>query len=184
MTKLATQSGLFRVLKIPKQENPDYQVEPQAAPKPAGILPDHIIAFDHIWQETLAGALQKDVYLSAQVGYITLSTVLLKTAELNRVSQSRPMDPAQYRRTREESITPAALPGANLITADNPSARTSFRNELHQMLATALEIDQSNGAVTEESLLSTYERLLDKHHKSSTKCPYSTPNSSRPHTKM
>ena len=172
--------GLLARAKQWQQENPDYQVEPQTAPKPAGILPDHIIAFDSSWQETLAGALQKDVYPSAQVGYITLSTVLLKTAELNRISQSRPMDPAQYRRTREESTTPAALPGANLITGDNPSARTSFRNELYKMLGTALDIDQSNGAVTEESLLSAYERLLDKHHKSSTKCPYSRPDPDAP----
>lgn len=172
--------GLLARARQWQQENPDYLVEPQAAPKPAGILPDHIIAFDSSWQETLAGALQKDVYPSAQVGYITLSTVLLKTAELNQVSQSRPMDPAQYRRTREESTTPAALPCANLVTGDNPSARTSFRNELYQILATAPDSDRSNGTVAEESLLSAYERLLAAHHKSATKCPYSKPDLDAP----
>ena len=165
--------GLLARAKQWQPENPDYPVEPKAAPESTGTLPDHIIAFDSSWHETPAGALQKDVYPSAQVGYITLSTVLLKTSELNRISQNRPMPPAQYRRTRDESTTPAALPGANLITGNNPSARTSFRSELYQMLATALDSGQNNGAIAEESLLSAYERLLSRHHKSFTKCPYS-----------
>ncbi len=172
--------GLLARAKQWQQEDPDYPIEPQAAPKKDGVLPDLIIAFDSSWHETAAGALQKDVYPSAQVGYITLSTVLLRTAELSRVSQSRPMDPDQYRRTRDESTTPAALPGANLITGNNPNARTSFRNELYQMLATALDSAQSNGAVAEESLLSAYERLLAGHRRGATKCPYSRPDPDAP----
>ena len=165
--------GLLSRSKQWRREDTEYPVEPKAAPEVVGMLPDHIIAFDSSWQETPAGALQRDVYPSAQVGYITLSTVLLKTAELGRISQNRPMDPAQYRRTRDESTISAALPGANLITDDNPSARTSFRSELYQMLATALDSNQGNGAVAVESLLSAYERLLSGHHKGTTKCPYS-----------
>ena len=172
--------GLLARARQWQQENTDYPVEPKAAPEVEGILPDLIIAFDSSWQETPAGALQRDVYPSAQVGYITLSTVLLRTAELSRISQNRPMDPAQYRRTRDESTTPAALPGANLITGDNPSARTSFRSELYRMLATALSSDRSDGTAEEESLLSAYERLLAGHHKGATKCPYSKPDPDAP----
>ena len=122
-----------------RQIDPDFPVELHSAPAVDGPLPDHIIAFDSSWQETAAGALQKDVYPSAQVGYMTLSTVLLKAAELARLSGERPMDPVQYQRTRDEMTTPVALPGANLVTDDNVSAKTSFRHELYDMLATAQE---------------------------------------------
>ena len=119
-----------------RQEVLDYPVVPQDAPYLSESLPDHVIAFDSSWQETPAGALQKDVYPSAQVGFITLSTVLLKTEELNRVSKIRPIDPVQYRKTQDLTTTAAALPGANVITGNNPDAQTSFRNELYRMLET------------------------------------------------
>ena len=158
-----------------RQEDPEYLVEPQDAPAASNNLPDHIIAFDTGWQETPAGALQKDVYPSAQVGFITLSTVLIKTAKLKQVSESRPMDPAQYRRTKQETTTAAALPGANIITGNNPSARTSFRNELYRMLKTSPDgIEEATG---EANLLTTYERLLlQRDADSTTKCPYSNPD--------
>lgn len=174
--------GLLARAKKWLQENPEYPIEPVAAPPADGALPDLIIAFDSSWQETPAGALQRDIYPSAQVGYITLSTVLLRTAELNQVSKNRPMDPVRYRHTRDESTTPAALPGANLITGDNPSARTSFRNELYQMLATVLEDAQGNGAVAEDSLLAAYESLLARYHKGTIKCPYSKDDHEEPET--
>lgn len=156
-----------------RQYDPEFSVELQSAPTVDGSLPDHVIAFDSSWQETPAGALQKDVYPSAQVGYITLSTVLLKTAELNRLSQNRPMDPALYQRTRDEMTTPVALPGANLVTSDNASAKTSFRHELYDMLATAQQDAQGSGTIEDESLLVAYEQLLAKYHTGTTRCPYS-----------
>lgn len=156
-----------------RQEDPGHPVNPQDTPAADGALPDHIIAFDGSWLETPAGELQKNVYPSAQVGYLTLSTVLLRMTDLNRMSRHRPMDPAQYRRTRDETTTPVALPGANLITDDNGSAKTSFRSELYQMLGTALEGPPRNGNIADESLLTAYERLLVNHHSSTTRCPYS-----------
>lgn len=157
-----------------RQEVLDYPVVPQDAPYLSESLPDHVIAFDSSWQETPAGALQKDVYPSAQVGFITLSTVLLKTEELNRVSKIRPIDPVQYRKTQDLTTTAAALPGANVITGNNPDAQTSFRNELYRMLETVDSNDQKNG--DEVSTLTTYERLLI-HHRERTRCPYSEPDS-------
>ena len=156
-----------------RQEDPDHPVIPQDAPAANEVLPDHIIAFDSSWQETPAGALQKDVYPSTQVGYLTLSTVLLRTTELNRISRNRPMDPAQYRRTRDETTTAVALPGANLITDENGTAKTSFRSELYQMLGTALNDPPGNCNIADESLLDAYEKLLVRHHTSTTLCPYS-----------
>lgn len=153
-----------------RQEDPNYPVMLENAPEPSGELSDHIIAFDSSWQETPAGALQKDIYPSAQIGYITLSTVLLKTEELKKVSRSRPVDPVKYRLTRDETTLPAALPCANVITGDNPDARTSFRNEFYKMLHTVSE--SSDSISSEESLLTTYEYLLNTHD-SQTRCPYS-----------
>ena len=157
-----------------RQIDPDFPVELHSAPAVDGPLPDHIIAFDSSWQETAAGALQKDVYPSAQVGYMTLSTVLLKAAELARLSEERPMDPVQYKRTRDEMTTPVALPGANLVTDDNVSAKTSFRHELYDMLATAQEGAQRTDAVEVGSLLKAYEQLLADYHEGRTRCPYSS----------
>ena len=121
--------GLLSRAKQWQQENPDYPVEPKAAPESAGTLPDHIIAFDSSWHETPAGALQKDVYPSAQVGYITLSTVLLKTAELNRVSQIGPWTqlntgaPATNQLPRQRCRVPtsslAIIPAPELLSAVN-----------------------------------------------------------------
>ena len=167
--------GLLARSKRWQRESSNHPAEPRDAPCPDRALPDHVIAFDSSWQETPAGELQKDVYPSARVGYVTFSSVLLKMGELNKISKNRPMEPARYRRTRDESTTPVALPGANLITGDNPSARTSFRSELYEMLAADADKPQTNdGAAAEESLLSTYERLMDaRGFNTPTKCPYS-----------
>ena len=170
--------GLLSRSKVWRKEDRNHRIEPQDAPVADGALPDHIIAFDSSWQETPAGALQRDIYPSAQVGFITLSTVLLKTAELSRLSQYRPMDPIAYRRTQDETTAAAALPGANIITEDHPSARTSFRNELYRMLQTVTGTDQV--PPPEENLLTAYERLLANHHSSVTKCPYSNPDPDLP----
>lgn len=163
-----------------RQDAPGYLVKPQDAPVAKDPLPGHIIAFDSSWQETPAGALQRDVYPSAQVGYVTLSTVLLKMTELNDISRFRPMDPVAYRRTQDATTTPAALPGANVITADNPDAKTSFRSELYQMLATAVNDEAGTGDIADESLLEAYERLLDQHHKTTTRCPYANADPESP----
>lgn len=157
--------------KVWRHEDPHHHINPQEVPAAEGNPPDHIIAFDSSWQETPAGALQRDVYPSAQVGYMTLSTVVLRTAELANVSRYRPMNPVDYRHTQDLATAAAALPGANIVTRHHQSARTSFRNELYRMLQTVTSSDQV--PPTEESLLTAYERLLSNHHRGITKCPYS-----------
>ena len=150
-----------------QQNSPDHPIEIQDAPSVEGSLPDLVIAFDSSWQETPAGALQKSVYPSAQIGYITISAVLIKMTDLNKASQNRPMDPVKYRATQTQNTTAIALPGANIITGNNASARTSFRSELYGLLANA-----PNGEDT-ESLLSSYEHLI-RNHTQATTCPYAT----------
>ncbi len=137
---------------------------PVAVPEVTIPLPDYIVAIDGSNAEV-------DVvngYPGAKVGYCTVASVLLNLRRMGELDVSRPISPAEFRKTEDLSTIDAALPGSNVVTRDHVSARDSFRESLFEVFHDQI-MDDDDG----KSLLETYEELLG--HKPDSRppsCPY------------
>lgn len=147
----------------PNQGN-GVKVVPQNAPAVSVPFPGYVVAIDGSNAEVDV----KNGYPGAKIGYCTVASVLLNVAEMARLDQQRPVDPAEFRKTEEASTVDAALPGSNVVTRTNPSARDSFRESLYEVLHDVV-VDQDDGS----RLLDTYEALLKlKPQARGQACPY------------
>ena len=126
------------------------EVTPQAAPAPVKT-PDLVLAIDGSYSE----AEVQNGYPGAAVGYVTIAGVLIDLALLDRLDETRPADPRDFRRVEEAQTIDAALPGRNVVPAPHASAVDGFRHELFETLRTALADEDEPGG-----LLATYEVLL------------------------
>jgi hypothetical protein len=135
----------------------------KTAPK-AENIPKFILAIDGSYAEVAV----KNGYPGAKVGYCTVASVLIDLALVNKIDTIRPFDPRQFRKTENASSIDSALPGSNVVTRRQISARASFREELY---------DHFNAIIVDEdermALIDTYESLLSlKPHTHPQACPY------------
>jgi hypothetical protein len=104
----------------------------------------------------------------AEASYVTVASVLLNVAKLRELDQQRPVDPKEFRTTERAESIDCALPGCNVISEGEESAKSSLRKSLFEVFQSV------RMSVEGESLLDTYEALLE--HKPVTsppqKCPY------------
>jgi hypothetical protein len=143
--RLLTRARVFR----PTTETPD--AVPESVPDSDRPLPDFILAIDGSNAEV-------DVvngYPGAKVGYCTVASVLLNLSLVNKLDESRPVDPTVFRKTEQAATIDAALPGSNVVTRDHVSASAAFRESLFDILHDEV-LDQDDGV----ALLKTYEELL------------------------
>ncbi len=137
---------------------------PIPAPPSADCLPGFVLAIDGSYAEVDV----KTGYPGAKVGYVTVASVLLDLDRINVLDECRPVDPADFRKTEQADTIDAAIPGSNVVTLNQASARASFRQELYEVFHDVVLDD-----VHRVRLLTTYEELL--HHKPVTRsqeCPY------------
>jgi hypothetical protein len=138
--------------------------KPSQAPQQTTTLPRFILAIDGSYAEVDV----KNGYPGAKVGYCTAASVLIDLQLVGEIDAERPVNPVEFRKTEQAASVDAALPGSNVVTRRQDSARASFREELYDLFADIVvdEDDRTN-------LLSTYEALLalkpTAHHQS---CPY------------
>lgn len=143
--------------------------EPAAVPSPAPAvaetLPEFVVAIDGSQAEHPVA----NGYPGAQVGYLTVASVLLDLAALDALDEQRPANPVEFRKTEQAATIDAALPGSNVITRTHTSARVAFREEVYDVF--------HNGIVDTDDrtpLLDTYEALLALKPKTRAQaCPYS-----------
>jgi hypothetical protein len=128
---------------------------PGAVPAPAPMPPDRSADFVVAIDGSSAEVDVKNGYPGAKVGYCTVASVLLKMREIDKLDESRPVDPRDFRRTEEAATIDAALPGSNVVTRSQRSACGSFRQELYELFQEAV-VDETE----RNSLLTTYEGLL------------------------
>lgn len=127
-------------------------------------LPDFIVAIDGSSQEVAV----KTGYPGAQVGYLTVASVLIDLAAVDRLDAARPGDPVAFRKTEEAATIDAALPGSNVVTRTHKSAKVSFREELYEVLHSEVVDTQDR-----LPLLDTFEALLAfKPTSRPQSCPY------------
>lgn len=124
---------------------------PVVAPPAPGRSADFVVAIDGSSAEVDV----KNGYPGAKVGYCTVASVLLKMREIERLDCVRPVDPREFRKTEEAATIDAALPGSNVVTRAQQSARASFRQELYELFQETV-FDESERL----SLLDTYHALL------------------------
>lgn len=137
---------------------------PGEAPAQASILPRFVLAIDGSYAEVDV----KNGYPGAKVGYCTAASVLLDLHLIDELDAERPVDPVEFRKTEQAASIDAALPGSNIVTRRQNSARASFREELYDLF-TDIVVDEDDRT----NLLSTYEALLAlKPTANPQSCPY------------
>ena len=124
---------------------------PETAPEASESLPEFIVAVDGSRQEVAV----KNGYPGAQVGYLTVASVLLDLTAIERLDQERPADPVVFRKTEDTATLDAALPGSNVVTRTHRSAKVSFREELYDVFQN--EVIDAEDRIP---LIETYEALL------------------------
>lgn len=139
-------------------------IMPNSPPVAVEPHPEFIVAIDGSNQEVAV----KTGYPGAQVGYLTVASVLLDLGAIDRVDAIRPADPVAFRKTEEAATIDAALPGSNVVTRTHKNAKVAFREELYEVFHN--EVVDTQDRVP---LLDTYEALLAR--KPTTRpqsCPY------------
>lgn len=149
---------------LPEQSSADATVSPRQLPEDGSPLPDFIVAIDGSNQEVPV----RNGYPGASLGYLTVASVLLDLSQIDRLDESRPVDPQALRQAEEAATIDSALPGSNVITRTHSSARSAFREELYDVFHDGV-IDSEDRT----ALLETYERLLAlKPQTRPQECPY------------
>jgi hypothetical protein len=156
--------GLLARSKFLEAATASYAPCPVEAPPQTPILPRFILAIDGSYAEVDV----KNGYPGAKVGYCTAASVLLDLDLVGRLDAERPVNPVEFRKTEQAASVDAALPGSNVVTRRQNSARASFREELYDLF-TDIVIDEDDRT----NLLSTYEALLAlKPTSNPQSCPY------------
>jgi NurA domain len=142
---------------------PGSKAVPCAAPPVGQDMPDFVVAIDGSSAEVPV----KNGYPGAQVGYLTVASVLVNLAEVDRLDEHRPVDPIAFRKTEEAASIDAALPGCNVVTRDHVAAKHSFREALFETFSDVV-LDEEDRT----PLIDTYEALLALKSSTPQSCPY------------
>ena len=102
-------------------------LQPSLAPECTDTLPRLVVAIDGSDTEVPV----VNGYPGARVGYCTVASVLIDLALIDELDTGRPIDPQRFRETEKAQTIDAALPGSNVVTRRQTSARVSFREELY-----------------------------------------------------
>ncbi len=136
---------------------------PFADIEPSQFQPTHIIAIDG----SNISVPIKDGYPGAELGYVTVASVILNLELLNELDKDRPVNPVEYRKTEDAESIDSVFPGCNIVLDNDLSAKSSFRKVIYELL------DGKRLFEDGESLLETYEALLEFKPNEEQKCPYS-----------
>ena len=155
---------LLRRSRICNPDTSESTCAPSTPPEAGTPLPEFIVAIDGSNQEVSV----KTGYPGAQIGYLTVASVLIDLATVEQLDASRPADPVLFRKTEESATIDAALPGSNVVTRTHNSAKMAFREELYEVLHSEVVDTQD-----QMPLLDTYESLLANKPKNRPQsCPY------------
>ena len=113
-------------------------------------LPNNIIAIDGGVQSVPV----ENGYPGAEIGYITVASVLIKLNLIKELEQDSIIDPKEFRKTEDASSIDTVIPGQNVLLDEHTSPRVSMRKSLYDTFKRTRIV--SDG----ESLLGTYEALL------------------------
>jgi hypothetical protein len=155
---------LLNRARVFKGEEPQSHLTPTTAPPAFADLPGFVLAVDGSYSEVDV----RTGYPGAKVGYVTVASVLLDLDRIGALDEYRPIDPREFKKTEQADTIDAAVPGSNVVTINQNSARASFRQELYEIFHDVI-LDEAQRV----RLLTTYEELL-KHKPTGRgqECPY------------
>ncbi|HQU93694.1 MAG TPA: DNA double-strand break repair nuclease NurA [Pyrinomonadaceae bacterium] len=129
------------------------------------IEPDLILAFDG--GELIAKA--QNGYPGAELGYITVASVLIDIKKVGELQKHEFISPREFRTTEKVESIETVFPGCNVVSKGELNARTSLRRRVFE------EFGQTSISFSEETLLDTYEHLLQSAIPDLAKNPPSSP---------
>lgn len=116
----------------------------------SGWKPQLIIAIDGDYSKQIIN----NGFPGAEVGYITISTVVILIDKLKELENSRFVDPKLFRETEKPTSIDSMMVGCNVVLDGEPSARATMRKLLFEKLKEERVFSDT------ETLLETYEALL------------------------
>ena len=117
---------------------------------PSDFQPDLVIAIDGSHHEVKI----ENGFPGAEIGYVTVSSVLLFLNKVREHAKDEFIDPKKFRETEKAETIDSVFPGCNVIIDNEDSAKTSMRKTLYEELKGSSVFNGS------ETLLKTYEELL------------------------
>lgn len=155
--------GSYRVRSNSDEVNSLQPLSPMEI-QPSDWMPSWVLAIDGSHAEVDI----KNGFPGAEASYVTIASVLLDVKKMRQLDQQRPVDPKESRSTERAESIDCALPGCNIISEGEKSAKDSLRKSIFEVLSSV------QMSADGESLLDTYEALLK--YKPSTErtqqCPY------------
>ncbi len=156
--------GLLTKMRVMGPTTAIASLAPMNAPDQPASGPPLVVAIDGSYAEVPV----RNGYPGAQVGYVTVASVLLNLQQLEKLDEERPIDPAEFRQTEQAATVDAALPGSNVVTREHRSARAAFREAVFEVFHDAI-IDSDDPG----TLLDTYKHLLSfKPRSQPQRCPH------------
>lgn len=130
--------------------------------QPSLFRPTHVIAIDG---SNIPVSIREG-YPGAEIGYVTVASVILNLGLLDELDKNRPVNPVSYRKTEDAESIDSVFPGCNIVIDEEISAKDSFRRAMFELLSEKRLFDEG------ESLLDTYQALLEYKQDDDQKCPY------------
>ncbi|MBW4618675.1 MAG: DNA double-strand break repair nuclease NurA [Cyanosarcina radialis HA8281-LM2] len=131
---------------------------------PGSWIPELLIAIDGSHAEVDI----KNGFPGAEASYVTVASVILDVAKMQKLDRQRPVNPKEFKTIEQAESIDCALPGCNVVCEGERSAKDSLRKSIFDVLSSVKMSEDG------ESLLDTYESLLA--YKPITdrtqKCPY------------
>lgn len=125
--------------------------------------PKLLIAIDGDYSKSII----ENGYPGAEIGYITVSTVVILLDKVRELEKSKFIDPKKFRETEQPTSIDSLFVGCNVILKGESSAKSSMRKILYD------ELNKCRVFKDTETLLNTYETLLkDKPGGRPSKCPH------------
>lgn len=118
--------------------------------QPSGWTPKKLIAIDGSHAEVNI----KNGFPGAEASYVTVASVILDVEKMRQLDQQRPVSPKKFKTTEKAESIDCALPGCNVITEGELSAKASLRKSIFEVFGSVRMLSEG------ESLLDTYEALL------------------------
>ncbi len=112
--------------------------------------PDYIVAIDGSYHS----AKVENGFPGAELGYITISAVLIIEKDVRKFAKQEFIDPKKFRETEKPSTLETVIPGCNVVIQSEKSAKASMRRVLFE------EFQNTRAFEEGESLLETYEHLF------------------------
>ncbi|WP_183576113.1 DNA double-strand break repair nuclease NurA [Mucilaginibacter sp. X5P1] len=117
----------------------------------ASVQPDMVLGIDGSHVEAKA----ENGFPGAELGYITVASVLIDLKLVNQLARTDFISPKQFRKTEKASTIETVFPGCNMVLDSEKDAKASFRRCLFEELKRVIFFSEG------ESLLDTYEYLFN-----------------------